>query len=298
MAATRLRFTGSGNTTKYIDLAKALSLQNRKMHRQKMVYTVYGGYFVDSDGSRINLNVAPNTWVIKRAINRGFAQWRKMIAKTLSNSEGMTTGKWNDFKIYLDNQHGSSPLLPKDAQGGELYVNPVEWDYSTLTTEDPDIDANNSPDQFELQIVGPHVDNGQTGNLRNFTRVALVQSWLDSRAQPSTPAPQNPSAGTHKIDPLANLFDAGDADDDKLVIIDQEGDMPPYDPEQVFGSCDAAGGSSNLQRMSSAVTTAANAIMPIHGFEAICGLIQVDFGTADPGAWELVLDVESNGVKF
>lgn len=296
MAATRMRFKGTGNGTVYIDLAKALSLQNRKLHRQKMIYTVYGGYYVDSNGSRVDLNVAPNTWPVKRAINRGFAQWRKMIARTLADTEGMTTGKWNDYKIFLNNSHGNSPLVPVDAGSQNLYGASPEWDYSTLTSEDPDTDPNNMPDQFELQIVGPHVDNGLVGNDKQYTRVSLLQSWVDSRGEPSTdPVVDN---GTTKVDPLSNLFDAGDADDDRIEIINAEGDNPPYDVDQMFGNSALSGGSNNLMRVSTAITTSANAVMPIHGFEAICGLIQVGFGSDDPGAWELVLDVESNGVKF
>ena len=296
MAATRMRFKGTGNGTVYIDLAKALSLQNRKLHRQKMIYTVYGGYYVDSNGSRVDLNVAPNTWPVKRAINRGFAQWRKMIARTLADTEGMTTGKWNDYKIFLNNAHGNSPLVPVDAGSQNLYGASPEWDYSTLTSEDPDTDPNNMPDQFELQIVGPHVDNGLVGNDKQYTRVSLLQSWVDSRGEPSTdPVVDN---GTTKVDPLSNLFDAGDADDDRIEIINAEGDNPPYDVDQMFGNSALSGGSNNLMRVSTAITTSANAVMPIHGFEAICGLIQVGFGSDDPGAWELVLDVESNGVKF
>jgi len=286
MPATRMRFTGTGNSTQYIDLAKALSIQNRKLHRQKMVYTVYGGYFVDSNGSRINLNVAPNTWVVKRAINRGFAQWRKMIAKTLDNSQGLDTGKYSDFKVYLDNQMGNGALQPKDASGGS--IGSGEWDYATLTTED----GNAPPDQFELQIVGPH-----TGTPGAYTRVALVQSWVDSRARPDTDDPDI-NFHTSSEDPLTNLFDAADADDEKIQVITTEGDAPPYATEVMFGNAAAPGSSNNLQRVSSAVTTSANAIMPIHGFEAICGLIQIDFGSADPLDWELVLDVEANGVKF
>ena len=292
MAATRMRFTGTGNGTKYIDLAEGLSLQNRKLHRQKMVYTVYGGYYVDSNGSRINLNVAPNTWTVKRSINRAFAMWRKMIARTLANSDGLSTGKYNDFHIFLDNQMGSAGLLPKDASGNDLYGTAPEWEYSTLTTDDPDGDPATAPDQFELQIVGPHV-----GVPNAWTRISTLQSWVDSRPNPDSDDPDIDFHASH-ADPLSNLFDAGDTDDDKIQIITTEGDQAPYDEKTMFGNATGSGNSNNLQRVSSAITTSANAIMPIHGFEAVCGLIQLDFGSADPGAWELVLDVESNGVKF
>lgn len=289
MAVTRLRFTGDGDDIGYIDLNKALSLQLRKLHRQKVVTTVYGGFFVSESAghSRCSINVAPNTWVVKRAINRGFALWRRMIAETLSNTEGVTSGKWNDFKIFLNNGHGTSPLLPKDASGNNLYAsNTPEWDYSTLTSDDPNATA------FDLQIVGPHT----------ASRVGLVQSWLDSRGTPVSGAGDPTHAVTADVsaDPLNNLFDSGDADDERLDVINNEGDMPPYDQHDVFGSCAAGstGGSegNNLMRVSVSGTNPSTAVSPVYGFEAVCGLLQIAVTSDAP--WELVLDVESKGVKF
>jgi hypothetical protein len=40
-------------------------------------------------------------------------------------------------------------------------------------------------------------------------------------------------------------------------------------------------------------------VAPIHGFQAICGLVQLVVGTGTgANAWELVLDVETKGEKF
>jgi hypothetical protein len=295
MAIERLRFRGSNGDTKYLDLSKALSLQTRKLHRQKMTYTVLGGFFVDGNGKRININTAPNTWPVKRSINRGFSVWRKMIAKTLSESEGMQSGKWNDFKVYLNNAHGAgSTMNPVDASNLDLYATTPEWDYSTMTTEDPDSDPNNAPDQFEMHIVGPHASSG-SGNDVNYGRVGLLQSWVDSRQTPDASEPNQTPAGT--TDPLANLFDSGDVADDRMTIIEAEGDKPPYDIIKMFGNAQSAANSNNLQRQSVAQSTTQVAVAMVHGFQAICGLVQLHF-PENPGSWELVLDVESNGVKF
>jgi hypothetical protein len=295
MAVTRMRFRGTDGSTKYLDLAKALSLQTRKLHRQKMIYTVLGGFFVDGNGKRININVAPNTWPVKRAVNRSFKVWRKMISKTLSESEGMTTGKWNDFKVYLNSAMGAgSTMNPVDASGLNLYGTTPEWDYSTFTTADPDGDPNNPPDQFDIHIVGPHASSG-SGNDVDYSRVSALQSWVDSRATPDETEPSNSPAGP--TDPLANLFDAGDVSDDRMEIIETEGDKPPYDVDQMFGNAQVSANSNNLMRVSVAQPTTATSVAMVHGFQALCGLVQLHF-PEDPGAWELVLDVESNGVKF
>ncbi len=82
MAVSRLRFVFKDAGTYYIDLARALSLQERRMHRQKLIYTVYGGQMAShtsaSDGiETVKINTIPNTWPMKTAINRGFRLWKK-----------------------------------------------------------------------------------------------------------------------------------------------------------------------------------------------------------------------------
>ena len=291
MAISRLRFKADNNGTYYIDLSRALSLQERRLHRQKAIYTVYGGFFVDAQGNRISLNTAPNTWVTKRAVNRGFAQWRKMTAKTLEEAGATSKSRYRDFKIYLDNQMGT-PLLPKDASDNNLYGTSPEWDYSTLITEDPEPGAQpGDPSGFELAIVGQH-----SGTAPDWSRIALIESWFDSRPAPQSGQPNNIPDVT---DPLMNLFDASDAGDDRLTIINTEGDGAPYNELDGFGNVVANGNSNNLQRQSVAVPATATPVAAIHGFQAICGLIQLVVGSGSgSNQWELVLDVETKGEQF
>jgi hypothetical protein len=302
MTVSRMRFTFDANGTYYIDLARELSRNERRLHRQKQVYTVLGGYMKDQDGSTAHFNTAPMTWPVKRSINRGFRLWKKMIASTLSNTDGVQTGKWNDFKVYLDNQHGT-PISAVDAQGGA--IDGGEWDYSTLTSADPSetpagitLDA----DDFELQIVGPHAGGPQTeANPTGWSRISLLQSWVDSRGAPTSSSgdPVHVSNSALEQDPLNNLFDAGDVDDDRLAIINLEGDMPPYALDDMWGNSRGAGGSHNLQRMSSVQTSEANPIGMVMGFQALCGLVQVVItGLGSDDESELVLDVDTQGVKF
>ena len=296
MAVTRLRFAGAqeSNGLYYIDLARELSKVNRKLHRQKQIYTVLGGYYVDSQGSRIDFNVAPHTWVTKRAVNRGFAIWRKHIAKALEHTEGMTSGKYSDFKVYLNNNHSSGTLLAaRDANGNEITSG--EWDYSTLVSDDPSIAGppHDSPDEFDLQIVGPH-----SGSDNNWSRIGLMKSWLDSRPLPIAEDQPN-RTNQAKSDPLNNLFDASDAKDDRIDLVAEEGDQRPYDEDTFFGyfSDSYSGGQNNLQRVGSAFTVNTSvALAPVPGFQAICGLVQVNVEATT--AWELVLDVESVGEAF
>jgi hypothetical protein len=295
MTVSRLRFYGANNGTFYIDLWKAISLQERKLHRQKQICTVYGGYFVDQDANRIDLNTAALTWMNKRAVNRGFRIWKSMIADTLKSTDGLTTGRWNDFKVYLDNQMGV-PLLPKDASNNNLYSGVApEWDYSTLTSEDPDGPGGTPPDAFELMIAG----QAHAGTDPNWTRVSLLKSWVESRGEIDTSGTPNVDNAAVIADPLNNLMDSGDADDDRMTVINAEGDNPPYDPDSMFGNSAAAGSSNNLQRQSVAQPSAQVPVAPIHGFQALCGLVQIKIGTdTTANQWELVLDVETKGESF
>jgi len=300
MPVSRMRFKFEGTGTYYIDLSRALSVQERRLHRQKQVYTVLGGYMKDQDGSTVHFNTAPMTWAVKRSINRGFRLWKKSIAQTLSNTDGVQSGKWNDFKVLLDNQMGTGTKMPVDASGNG--IGPGEWDYSTIVSADPSETAAGvtlDPDQFELAIVGPHSGSAQNeGNPAGYSRVSLLQSWVDSRPTPtsSTGLPDYAFNSVVIADPLNNMFDSGDVDDDKLNHILAEGDLPPYDRDDMFGCASGVGNSNNLQRMSSAQTSGSNPIAMVMGFQAICGLVQVKVsGTT---AMELVLDVDTQGVKF
>lgn len=309
MPVARMRFTGTGNGTHTIDLARALSLHERKLIRQKQLFTVYGGYFIDTpDGgtnSRVDLSTAPNTWPVRRAVNRGFALWRKVTSHVLKNTEGSTSGKYSDFKVYLDQK--DSILLPVDAGGQNLKDSGnAIWDYSTLFTEDPfrhkDTNSSNPDgqnyefgehDSFELMIVGAD-HKGANGD---WDRLSLLKSWVDSRAIPQESTPDlNPSTPN---DPLSNLFDASDVDDNRLSIIDDESVHPPYDNDTMFGNAQNYNNAAfdyNLQRQTTAITSAANPIAPLHGFQAVCGLCRVQ--VVAEGTWELVIDVEIQGESF
>jgi len=293
MAVSRLRFKSSGTGTKYIDLASALSIQERRLHRQKQIYTIYGGYYVDSNGSRIDLNVAPLTWVSKLAVNRAFKMWKKMTAKTLQDASATSKSRYRDFKVFLNNGAGSSPLKPLDAAGNNLYNNTPEWDYTTLTSGDPDGPGGTAPDQFELHIVGPNTAGA--GGPDAWARVGLIQSWFDSRPAPEESQPDNiPNVS----DPLMNLFDTGDVIDDRLTIINSENDACPYDEDVAFGNAASYASQANLMRASTAFTTSTNPVVPIHGFQALCGLVQLEFAGDNPGDYEIVLDVETKGESF
>lgn len=293
MVATRLKYNLASGTH-ILDLSKDLSAYHRRMHRQKKIYTVYGGFIRNNAGTSAKFNVAPLTWQSKAAVNRTFKIWRKMISETLKKKDGLKTGKWNDFKILLNDASTGSIASAKDAQGNNL--SPGEWDYSTLTQPaliDPDGDGgleyDANADQWEVCICGPH-----TGAAPNYTRVSAIQSWVDSRAAPNSAG--DPLNIPNPLDPLSNMFEVEDNDEEKVTVIQSEGDLPPYSRTQPFGLMPGALAPVSIaDNDASANTTALGS--SVHGFQALCGLVQVVVA-ADSGTCELFIDVESQGESF
>jgi len=253
-----------------------------------------------SDQGRIDFAVSPNTWVTKKAINRGFAMWRKQIAIASSNFDSVEKQVYSDYKILLDEGHdplGSNILNAVDA-GDNSIVGNGSWEYSLLTSQDPSEDPAtgliNPADQFRLMIVG----NSHSGTNPDYHKIALIKSWVDSRPIPQQNSEAPDYTTDHTSDPLSNLFDSSDSNDDVVVRYENENDAPPYDMDEPYGMLHsyAIGQYNNLQRVATSITNSSNFICNIPGFTALNGLIKVNWQSSTPA--EFVLDVESNGVKF
>jgi hypothetical protein len=101
-------------------------------------------------------------------------------------------------------------------------------------------------------------------------------------------------------DPLSNLFDETDADDEVILNLTTRQDEPPYDVDSCPGIEGGGGAQQNLQRVAMAATqSGAGQISMLNGFSALCGLVQVEITQGVPsGQVELLLDVETKGVKI
>jgi len=313
MVVTRLYFEipdNNGSTVEHtIDLARELSKHHRRLVRQKQLFTVYGGIYQDtgeSSPTNAYISTAPHYWVTKRAINRGFAMWRKQISMAMDNTSERS-GKWSDFKLLLDNASTSTLLSCKDAQGVDLPTG--EWDYTTLTATRADVDVQGDgsvyaaapSDQFDLQITGLHTTSS-SGTQPNYSRVSLIKSWLDSRPLPNTgDEPNDQDTSVVLADPLNRMFLTGDADEDEKIIevIQDENDFPPYDLDKLYGAAGNVGNGGDLQMQCIVSPDSNTGVAAVAGFQALCGLIRIVV-TGDTGSngAALILDVESNGVSF
>ena len=278
MAVTRFAFKLADNDN-YIDLAKAMSLVQRTMVRQKQIFTVLGGQVVDNvggDGSSatasIKISTAPNFWYVRAAVNRCFKAWKGQRSHTLANAEldGVknATAKYADFKMSLSGS-GSS-MLPAYTGGGSIqpFATNGDWEHASVTDE--------AGQERHFKIVGPH-----TGAYYSATK-----GWLVTRAIPDAEAEPDmmdthDGAGVggsdgvldYKQDFLNIMNDTQDGQPERLTLLYEDNDSAPFGVRDVYGAVDQ---STNLQLQSLAYVSNNNPSQMIPGFQALCGLIKVD----------------------
>jgi hypothetical protein len=285
-----------------------------------MTYTVLGGQVKESGGSAIAFLTAPHTWTTNVAIRRSFNMWRKANRELYKQMPGLKAPKYSDFKLYLDTVHRTShpsrnltPLMSVTNENGSDAVEYQlgEWNYSTLVQAkyiDPDFDGgleiDDNADSWDMHIVGTHVGTGtvttteETTYYSNYDTIGVIQSWFDSRNLPLAFSPQNmpdhvdESRPGARLDPLSNLFDIQDDDQEFAEIIEQENDQRPYDVNRVPGARDG-----ELQLVAFTDNTSGEPdVVNVPGFKAPCGLIRVK-PTANNGAI-LMLDVLVEGERI
>ena len=279
----------TGETSHYIDLAKELSKINRRMYRQGMVYRVANISVTSRDtvNGLVSFSTAPETWVTRNSWNRGLDMWNLMNDQVLDlpGSE-QRKSKYHDYKVYLSDDHRTSTRTPGVLDNGNNAYANGEWVYSEYITPD----GTPTTDTFNVHLLGDH--NGSAGS---YTSVGLIKSYGEARATvPATSVPVLDSDGDD--DPLLNLFDAGQQQDEVAQNLDSYGDLAPY--KQVTGGSvgtigeNYPGSSSNapkpIVRRLAAIGTADTGTGPFQskgiaaptvmlpGFDAICGLIEIE----------------------
>ena len=263
----RYEVTNSGSagteTSHFIDLAKDLSMVNRRLYRQGRDYHVKKITVVSSNtpngGNRVSASVIPGGWVSRQAWKRGFNVWNLMDKNASENIAGDIRGTWSDFKVYMTNDmRGGTKLTPKDNGGSAYSID--EWRYTDYVSPD----GTTSADSFEIYMMGNH--NGSAGA---WNAVSLIKSYGESRATVQPGDPNVPS--TASDDPLVNIFDDGTQVDEVLNLMEASNDFPPYDITNYVGA-DGNGPKPMVAQDSTIVDGRAI----LGGFSALCGLIELE----------------------
>jgi len=263
----RYELTNSGSagteTSHFIDLAKDLSVVNRRLYRQGRDYHVKKITLISRNtpngGNRISASTVPYNWVSQMAWKRAFKTWNEMNKTATSQIAGDIQGTWADFKVYMTTTHRSAIMLRPMDNGGANY-DQGEWEYSSLVTPD----GTTSADDFNLHMLGNHL-----GSVGAWNSVGLVKSYGESRATVSDADPNVPNIASD--DPLVNVFDYGTAVDEVIDLLEYQNDNPPYDIDEYPGD-DTNGPKPAVVQD----TTLVDGRAVMAGFNAFCGLIEIE----------------------
>ena len=290
MAVVRLAYKLNSGQANIIDLARGLSLTERRMIHQKQVFTVLGGLLVDNKhpdmvaGTLVKISTAPNNFYTRNAVTRGFRAWKAMRKKILESDSSIKTPKYSDFKVLLDNSNTSTYLNPFDA--ASIQMGDAEWEYSVISPEQ-------GPDKAMMIVGRDHT----------ASRYSLARGWLETRPVPSNAQPERAdlngdSVEDVNVDFLATMFQDSTEGSDGLNLIVDENDKHPYKLDELITTKSAfdAAEPRNLQLQFIHHSNVNETAHAVPGFQALCGLIRVDVtGGSDP---ILMIDVETKGWNF
>lgn len=277
---------GDTSTLLWLDTAKALSAVNRKLIHQNGLHNYHGicVYIKSrSTGAGVQYNFsasgAPVTWVTRNAIVKGFEAWKDQQAKVLKENPSIKP-KWQDFKIYLNEEMAEATDLHLQPVSGEMFGSDDfyeygEWVYSKLVY-DTTIGGGASVAEYEPELV----ILGDTADKTDYR--CLIEEYQDSRANVFSPDPDLPIGFDENIYTLASdaLSDQGEA---IQLNLSTENNNPPYHHDQYPGN-DSNGRFPILYGFASNSNTV-NPKVSLNGFQAPNGLVQfrVDLIGADPG---------------
>lgn len=289
-----LEHTGTGEDSHYLDIAKDLSRTNRRMYSQGKVYRVKSvTVHSSSQTTFVKFATVPDTWVSRNAWKRGKSAYDEMNRRALEHS-GRKLPRYHDFKVLM-----SADMLGDADQGtpvdsGDNAVLNGEWLYSEF--ESPD--GTTSSDNFYAYFMGDH-----SGSAGSRTAIGLIQSYGESRSTVSSQTPAGDSDGDD--DPLSNLFDSGTQTDEILDDLLNDNNAAPY--AGVGNSSTTGdkypGAGDNLPkpwvvREVSLDQDANGAFAIARGFDAICGLVEVETTSPQDGdIIEILVELEAGDYK-
>jgi hypothetical protein len=268
---TRLSFEMTGGATQYIDVAKALSIINRRFYRQGLYYYVNSVEVYNNETGVIDLHTIPDTWVAKNAWARAFKLYQKMnnlVGPPLSNG---IMPAYHDFKVFMSELHRTTGSENPDMYGINAAFTsnaPDEWTYSVFTSADDDQDALPNADEFAGHMIGGH-----TGTSANWQSIGLIKSYAKSRATVPADSPTLDETNL-PIDPLLSIFDFSSEEqfNDILENLSEFNDEPPYDSDGYIG--ESANHMQHVARIGTEVGI--GRVGRASGFCAPIGLICVD----------------------
>ncbi len=256
------------NGTSYIDIAKDLSMVNRRLYRQGMVYAIQDiqvGLPLGmraSDVAQFTFSTVPNTWSAHNAHQKAFRAWRRQV-REVEQGTGIRAGSWNDFKVYLDDSmEDGTTLTPVDGNGDAILTG--DWDYSALVFDDDGTERD-----LKMHMIG----SSNLADTNEESGIALIEEYSHSRSIIQGNDPDTPAAASDSI--YAKLMGTDEMTDRIVDNVESANDNPPYDVDDYLGGADNGDHAHPAQILA---VSAHQSVGRAPGFIAPCGLIKVSAG--------------------
>lgn len=259
----------AGSKRQYIDVARDLSMVNRRFYEQNRNYVIRGvTYVIPTNAATgtvatFGVSAAANTWVVQNAHVKGEALWHQMRQLVLEDNPSIA-GRWDGFRVQLDSQMlGANTLRPKNGDAS-ADVMLGEWDYSTYVMPQHNVDMGTG-EPLPAEELQPVLIGGDTA-----TKRSLVKAYEESRA---TVQPIDPSVPAGMPLSFFNLLtDSGSQEPELALVIQDDNDEPPYNQAN-YPQGD--GNNSKPIALDTMAVTREQPVAKIDSFIAPCGLIQV-----------------------
>jgi len=265
---------GANEDNHYVDLAKLLSVANRRSYRQGMVYHIANIVFDDADGDAdIDVCTAPQNWTTQRAWELGFKNWRMQQKAALLALGQSESGTWSDFKIYLnkDSVSDTDQAALIDVNGNTFSYG--DWDHSVF-----EIPQDGSTDPTEAGIILMGRDYGSHPDLNPVSLLAQLEYAMNIPQE----SPALDASAQYSIY-AAMSKDAPDSEvlEEVIKAIQDDNDLPPYDGTKIMGAEDAGSGRPSSPWVARTCmikggSDTSSPVAAVGGFAAPCGLLMIE----------------------
>lgn len=255
----------------YVDLGLIYSQANRVGLRQGLNYHI-DSVIVQTKGNTndtFNFQFAtiPHNYISRAAWRYGFKKW--MEQQSLQDTPA---GQWADFKIWMNDHHQS-----------DIFANSLSYSASTLGTVAQPVNSSGTlVNRGGEWIKSTYLDMESGNELAiqmlgntNSSVVSLIDELSHVKRTWDEETPDIPTEANTTF--LENFLDSGASDvlEDVGSNKDTHNDIPPY------GRLTYSGEYSDSPEVVSACSTYGGGVSIAGGFEAMCGLVEVQTDVAD-----------------
>jgi hypothetical protein len=287
----------AGNNMSFIDLFKDASRLSRKFLRQGQMAAI-GNIRVtmpaattSAAGNAVYISTMQNTWGVSNAWEKSFRLWKKQQDRALEDAGSESVkGRFNDFKVYIDEDHRREGNLEPVNLGPFGTTGPFptavvtqsppltgEWQYSQIVI--PNDGAPGVTNEYFLIMHG--ADNGNAKG--------MLEGYADSRSVPQSPDPSTPAIAANVW--MAEMFDVGNDDDAVFDNAQFRNNDLPYNQDNYPGGATNYEFPENKAWCLNRSTVGVNTFN-LGGMVAPCGLLRIDQLFSNTDSTPLIIEVE------